>query len=173
MGLIQVNRERKPFRRQRKQYVQMCRGVGGILVQVEEHWDIKRRSINEGPDIPCQEMWISFPKAPFVSFLLYTIISLGSTTAKNLLTVLLLSTFLAFFFFPSTVGRGGVPCYRVGHISPPNPSMACVAHQITLISCNLCFCQTHPVDQACDNHLPIWVVSSSRPESMAHTSWYI
>ncbi|XP_028345664.1 mitochondrial inner membrane protease subunit 2 isoform X1 [Physeter macrocephalus] len=57
--------------------------------------------------------------------------------------------------FGPTVVRGDVPCCSVGHISPPDPSMACVAHQITLISCNLCFCQTHPMGQACDNRLPI------------------
>nr|XP_058929520.1 mitochondrial inner membrane protease subunit 2 isoform X3 [Kogia breviceps] len=57
--------------------------------------------------------------------------------------------------FGPTVVRGDVSCYSVGHISPPNPSMASVAHQITVISCNLCFCQTHPMGQACDNRLPI------------------
>lgn len=84
-------------------------------------------------------------------------------------TVLSLST-LAFSFLDYS--QGGIPSYSLETLSLPHPSMGCVLTRL-LLSCNLHFCQTHPTDQACDNCLPLWVVSSWRPESMAHLSWCI
>lgn len=44
---------------------------------------------------------------------------------------------LAFFSFPSAAVRRGTPCYSLEPTSPPNPSVACITHQIMLIFCNL------------------------------------
>lgn len=110
---------------------------------------------------------ISFSKYPFFPFLLYTVMSLVSTIAKHL-TVFQLSAVLLFFPFPSAAVRRGTPCCSLEPTSPPNPSVACITHQIPLIFCNLPSAKHIPIDQACNNCLPLCTVNCSRPESVAH-----